>query len=33
MKKVDLILKKFFNTSGQKYRELGIKDKIKAASR
>ncbi|WP_042353916.1 arsenate reductase family protein [Bacillus rubiinfantis] len=27
-----LELKKFFNTSGQKYRELGIKDKIKTAS-
>jgi arsenate reductase (glutaredoxin) len=27
-----LELKKFFNTSGQKYRELGIKDKIKSAS-
>lgn len=24
-----LELKKFFNTSGQKYRELGLKDKIK----
>lgn len=27
-----LELKKFFNTSGQKYRELGIKDKISSAS-
>ncbi|MBS4173965.1 arsenate reductase family protein [Bacillus sp. FJAT-49736] len=27
-----LDLKKFFNTSGQKYRELGIKDKMKDAS-
>jgi arsenate reductase (glutaredoxin) len=27
-----LELKKFFNTSGQKYRELGIKDKIKSAT-
>ncbi|UII55456.1 arsenate reductase family protein [Cytobacillus spongiae] len=25
-------LKKFFNTSGQKYRELGLKDKVKTAS-
>lgn len=25
-------LKKFFNTSGQKYRELGIKDKMNTAS-
>lgn len=25
-------LKKFFNTSGVKYRELGLKDKIKTAS-
>ncbi|OIJ18866.1 hypothetical protein BKP45_15155 [Anaerobacillus alkalidiazotrophicus] len=30
--KSDLELKKFFNTSGQKYRELGLKDKIKVAS-
>ena len=30
--KSGLELKKFFNTSGQKYRELGIKDKIKTAS-
>ncbi|AIE61238.1 arsenate reductase family protein [Bacillus methanolicus] len=32
MKKSGLELKKFFNTSGQKYRELGLKDRIKAAS-
>ncbi|WP_078544144.1 arsenate reductase family protein [Litchfieldia alkalitelluris] len=25
-------LKKFFNTSGQKYRELGLKDKIKTST-
>lgn len=25
-------LKKFFNTSGRKYRELGLKDKVNAAS-
>lgn len=25
-------LKKFFNVSGQKYRELGLKDKVKTAS-
>lgn len=31
-KKSGLELKKFFNTSGQKYRELGLKDKVKAAS-
>jgi arsenate reductase (glutaredoxin) len=30
--KSSLELKKFFNTSGQKYRELGIKDKISTAS-
>jgi arsenate reductase (glutaredoxin) len=30
--KSNLELKKFFNTSGQKYRELGIKDKISTAS-
>jgi arsenate reductase (glutaredoxin) len=30
--KSTLELKKFFNTSGQKYRELGIKDKISTAS-
>ncbi|CAH0344686.1 arsenate reductase family protein [Bacillus sp. CECT 9360] len=27
-----LELKKFFNTSGQKYRELGLKDKLKSAT-
>jgi arsenate reductase (glutaredoxin) len=27
-----LELKKFFNTSGQKYRELGVKDKLKTAT-
>ncbi|WP_071393647.1 arsenate reductase family protein [Bacillus tuaregi] len=27
-----LEIKKFFNTSGQKYRELGMKDRIKEAS-
>ncbi|MDP4086348.1 MAG: arsenate reductase family protein [Bacillota bacterium] len=27
-----LPLSKFFNTSGQKYRELGLKDKIKSSS-
>lgn len=31
-KKSGLELKKFFNTSGLKYRELGLKDKIKSAS-
>lgn len=31
-KKSGLELKKFFNTSGQKYRELGMKDRMKAAS-
>ncbi|RBW71252.1 arsenate reductase family protein [Bacillus taeanensis] len=30
--KSGLELKKFFNTSGQKYRELGLKDKLKTAS-
>ncbi|MED1468736.1 arsenate reductase family protein [Bacillus salipaludis] len=30
--KSGLELKKFFNTSGQKYRELGIKDRMKSAS-
>ncbi|HHY21076.1 MAG TPA: arsenate reductase family protein [Bacilli bacterium] len=30
--KSGLELKKFFNTSGQKYRELGLKDKVKTAS-
>ncbi|WP_010676462.1 arsenate reductase family protein [Bacillus timonensis] len=27
-----LEIKKFFNTSGQKYRELGLKDKVSSAS-
>ncbi|WP_096436773.1 arsenate reductase family protein [Alteribacter populi] len=27
-----LALRKFFNTSGKKYRELGLKDKVKTAS-
>lgn len=27
-----LEIKKFFNTSGKKYRELGLKDKVKTAS-
>ncbi|RFU70079.1 arsenate reductase family protein [Peribacillus saganii] len=31
-KKSGLDIKKFFNTSGQKYRELGLKDRIKDAS-
>lgn len=31
-KKSGLDLKKFFNTSGIKYRELGLKDKVKTAS-
>ncbi|HWO94893.1 MAG TPA: arsenate reductase family protein [Bacillus sp. (in: firmicutes)] len=30
--KSGLELKKFFNTSGMKYRELGIKDKVKTAT-
>ncbi|MEH7225820.1 arsenate reductase family protein [Bacillus sp. JJ1566] len=30
--KSGLELKKFFNTSGQKYRELGLKDKVSSAS-
>lgn len=30
--KSGLDIKKFFNTSGQKYRELGMKDRIKEAS-
>jgi arsenate reductase (glutaredoxin) len=30
--KSGLELKKFFNTSGQKYRELGLKDKLKTAA-
>ncbi|MBM7648583.1 arsenate reductase [Bacillus ectoiniformans] len=32
VEKSGLELKKFFNTSGQKYRELGLKDKVKTAS-
>ncbi|MFF2446826.1 arsenate reductase family protein [Neobacillus sp. NPDC058068] len=32
LQKSGLELKKFFNTSGLKYRELGIKDKMKSAS-
>ncbi|MFA1819108.1 arsenate reductase family protein [Virgibacillus oceani] len=32
IEKSDLPAKKFFNTSGKKYRELNIKDKIKDAS-
>lgn len=31
-KKSGLELKKFFNTSGQKYRELGLKDKLPTMS-
>ncbi|AST93174.1 MULTISPECIES: arsenate reductase family protein [Sutcliffiella] len=31
-KKSGLELKKFFNTSGMKYRELGLKDKLKTAT-
>jgi arsenate reductase len=31
-KKSGLELKKFFNTSGKKYRELGLKDKVKESS-
>ncbi|WP_313803800.1 arsenate reductase family protein [Cytobacillus sp.] len=27
-----LDIKKFFNTSGQKYRELGLKDKVKSST-
>ncbi|MGM9925049.1 MAG: arsenate reductase family protein [Bacillus sp. (in: firmicutes)] len=30
--KSGLELKKFFNTSGRKYRELGLKDRLKTAS-
>lgn len=30
--KSGLDLKKFFNTSGQKYRELGMKDRMKSAT-
>jgi len=32
IKKSGLEVKKFFNTSGQSYRELGMKDKIKTLS-
>ncbi|WP_067727210.1 arsenate reductase family protein [Oceanobacillus damuensis] len=32
MEKSDLPAKKFFNTSGKKYRELNVKEKIKDAS-
>ncbi|GAE28346.1 arsenate reductase [Halalkalibacter wakoensis JCM 9140] len=32
LEKSGLELKKFFNTSGQKYRELGLKDKLKDMS-
>lgn len=31
-KKSGLAINKFFNTSGQKYRELGLKDKVKTSS-
>ncbi|MDQ0215134.1 arsenate reductase [Oikeobacillus pervagus] len=31
-RKSGLDIKKFFNTSGKKYRELGLKDKVKTAS-
>lgn len=31
-KKNGLELKKYFNTSGMKYRELGVKDKLKTAT-
>ncbi len=31
-KKSELPLQKFFNTSGMKYRELGLKDKVKEMS-
>lgn len=31
-KKSGLDIKKFFNTSGMKYRELGLKDKVKTLS-
>lgn len=31
-KKSGLDIKKFFNTSGQKYREMGLKDRVKEAS-
>ncbi|TFB24285.1 arsenate reductase family protein [Filobacillus milosensis] len=32
IEKSDLPVKKFFNTSGKKYRELGLKDKLKDMS-
>lgn len=32
IKKSGLEIKKFFNTSGQKYRELGLKDKLASMS-
>ena len=32
IKKSGLPLRKFFNTSGKKYRELGLKDKLKGMS-
>lgn len=32
METSDLPAKKFFNTSGKKYRELGLKDRVKTAS-
>ncbi|PLR79313.1 hypothetical protein CU633_00865 [Bacillus sp. V3-13] len=31
-RKSGLDIKRFFNTSGQKYRELGLKDKVKTSS-
>jgi arsenate reductase len=31
-KKSGLAINKFFNTSGQKYQELGLKDKVKTSS-
>ncbi|WP_188206612.1 arsenate reductase family protein [Alkalibacillus aidingensis] len=32
IEKSGLLVKKFFNTSGKKYRELGVKDKLKDMS-
>jgi arsenate reductase len=32
VEKSELPVKKFFNTSGKKYRELGIKDRLKVAT-
>ncbi|MCX7569764.1 arsenate reductase family protein [Tumebacillus sp. DT12] len=32
LEKSGLDIRKFFNTSGQKYRELGLKDKLKSMS-